>query len=97
MLANMKQALALTTGTRKAVVLVAADRLGSRDLGGIMMHEFGHALGAGHDPGGKLMHPYYTGNKQRCIDEGAVRAVAAAQRLPLEGLNWCGGEQAHRN
>jgi hypothetical protein len=97
MLANMKQALAVTIGTRKAVVLVVADRLGSRDLGGIVMHELGHALGAGHDPGGKLMHPYYTGDKQRCIDKGAVRAVATAQKLPLNGLNWCGGEQAQRH
>jgi hypothetical protein len=91
MMANMKRALAVTIGTRKALVLVSIDRLGSRDLGGIMMHEFGHALGASHDPDGKLMHPYYTGNKQRCIDKGAAHAVAAAQRLPLDSLNWCGG------
>ena len=58
------------------------------------MHEFGHALGAGHDSGSALMHPYYTGDKQRCIDKGAVQAVAVAQRLSLDNLNWCGGEGA---
>lgn len=94
MLANpaMKRTLALTMGTKRAIILVVADRLGNRDLGGIMMHEFGHALGAGHDSGSALMHPYYTGDKQRCIDKAAVQAVAIAQQLPIEGLNWCGGE-----
>jgi hypothetical protein len=87
----MSRALAVTVGTRRAIVYVVADRLGSRDLGAIMMHEFGHAFGVGHDSGSQLMHPYYVGDKQRCIDKGAVRAVAAAQNLDLSQLNWCAG------
>ena len=89
--ASTSRALAITVGTRKAIVYVVADRLGARDLGGIMMHEFGHALGVGHDTSSLLMHPYYTGDKQRCIDRGTVRAVAAAQGLALDRLNWCLG------
>ena len=88
---RMSRALAVTVGTRRAIVYVVADRLGSRDLGGIMMHEFGHAFGVSHDSGSQLMHPYYTGDKQRCIDKGAVRAVAAAQNLDFSRLNWCLG------
>ena len=88
---KLNRALAVTLGTRKALILVVTDRLGSRDLGGIMMHEFGHALGVGHDSSSKLMHPYYTGDKQRCIDKGTVRAVAAKQGLDFERLNWCAG------
>ena len=86
----MKRTLALTVGTRRAIIFVVADRIGNRDLGGILMHEFGHALGAGHDSGSALMHPYYAGDKQHCIDKGAVQAVAVAQRLSLANLNWCG-------
>lgn len=89
--AAMKRTLAMTFGTTTATVFVVADRIGSRDLTGIMMHEFGHALGAGHDSGSELMNPYYTGNKQGCIDKGAVVAVSSSQRLVLDGLNWCGG------
>ena len=93
----MNRALAVTVGTRRAIVYVVADRLGSRDLSGIMMHEFGHAFGASHDAGSQLMHPYYTGDKQRCIDKGAVRAVAAAQNLDLGRLNWCLGSGERTN
>lgn len=88
----MRRTLAVTVGTRKAVIYIVTDRLVSRDLGGIMMHEIGHALGAGHNSGSALMHPYYSGDKQRCIDKGAVRAVSVAQNLPLDRLNWCGGD-----
>jgi hypothetical protein len=93
----MNRALAVTVGSRRAIVYVVADRLGSRDLGGIMMHEFGHAFGVSHDAGSQLMHPYYTGDKQRCIDKGAVRAVAAAQNLDFSRLNWCLGTGERTN
>lgn len=80
------QALAGVGGT----ILVFADRIGSRDLSGIMMHEFGHMLGLGHDPKGRLMTPRYAGSNQLCIDPGTVQAVAALKHLPVVELNWCG-------
>ncbi len=86
-----RQALALTVGGNGGFVYVISDRFALRDLTGVMMHEFGHVLGAGHDNGGHLMAPVYDPGNGRCIDRGAVSMVAQAQRLPLNQLNWCVG------
>lgn len=85
-----RQALAVTAGGRGGFVYVISDRIGRRDLGGVVMHEFGHVLGAGHDGSG-LMAPIYTPAMGRCIDRDAVALVARAQRLPFNQLNWCLG------
>ncbi len=70
-----------------------SDHFGVRDLTGVMMHELGHALGAGHDDsaGGHLMASYYNPANGRCIDRGAAAMVAQAQRLRVNQLNWCVG------
>lgn len=82
-------ALAVTVGNgHDGFVYVIADRIGGRDLTGVVMHEFGHVLGAGHDQTG-LMAPVYNAAAARCIDREAVAIVAQAQRLPLQRLNWC--------
>lgn len=83
-------ALAVTTGNRGGYVYVISDRIGNRDLTGVVMHEFGHVLGAGHDGYG-LMAPVYSASMGRCIDHDAVSLVADAQRLPINSLNWCVG------
>lgn len=85
-----KQALAVTAGGRGGFVYAISDRIGQRDFTGVMMHEFGHVLGAGHDGHG-LMAPVYNASMGRCIDRDAVALVATAQRLPLRRLNWCVG------
>jgi hypothetical protein len=83
-------ALAVTVSNSRSggYVYVIADRLGGRDLTGVVMHEFGHVLGAGHDQFG-LMAPVYSASEARCIDYGAVAMVAQAQHLSLRDLNWC--------
>ena len=82
-------ALAVTVGNgHDGFVYVIEDRLGGRDLAGVIMHEFGHVLGAGHDQVG-LMAPVYNAAAARCIDRDAVSMVANAQHLPLRQLNWC--------
>ncbi len=82
-------ALAVTVGNgHDGFVYVIEDRLGGRDLAGVIMHEFGHVLGAGHDQAG-LMAPVYNAAAARCIDHEAVAMVATVQRLPLRRLNWC--------
>ena len=94
---GMRRTLALTFSNHAgAFVLLAADRVGTKDLTTILKHEFGHALGAGHDSRSALMHPFYGGDRQGCIDEYAMRAVAKAQRLPLEAFNWCEATQERR-
>jgi hypothetical protein len=85
-----KQALAVTTGGRGGFVYVISDRIGNRDLTGVVMHEFGHVLGAGHDGYG-LMAPVYNVAMARCIDYDAVALVARAQHLAMNQLTWCVG------
>jgi hypothetical protein len=95
------QALAVTIGGSNGGMMVAGarggfvyvisdriDRAGPRDLTGVVMHELGHVLGAGHARTG-LMGPVYHPANGRCIDREAVALVASAQRLPLQQLNWC--------
>ncbi len=84
-----RRALAVTAGGHGGgLVYVISDRIGGRDLTGVVMHELGHVLGAGHDGAG-LMAPVYNAAAGRCIDRDAVALVAMAQRLPLTQLNWC--------
>lgn len=84
------QALAVTAGGQGGFVYIISDRIGQRDLTGVLMHEFGHVLGAGHGGSG-LMAPVYNSAMGRCIDRQAVALVASAHRLPLARLNWCVG------
>ena len=73
-------------------VYMVDDRFGRRDLTAVMMHELGHVLGGpGHDPNGHLMRANYDSHNGHCIDHAAVVTIAAAQRLPLNQLNWCFG------
>jgi hypothetical protein len=83
-------ALAVTAGGQGGFVYVISDRIGQRDLTGVLMHEFGHVLGAGHGGSG-LMAPVYNSTMGRCIDREAVALVASVHRLPLDRLNWCVG------
>jgi hypothetical protein len=70
------------------LMAVYVDRIGRRDLGGVVMHELGHVLGLGHDSGG-LMAAHYHPTSQQCVDKAAAQAVAAKRRLPVDQLNWC--------
>lgn len=72
------------------LVLVFSDRVGQRDLNGILLHEMGHALGLGHDGKGQLMHAHYASSRQQCVDRAAVQALASSRGLPFGELNWCG-------
>lgn len=71
------------------LMLLYADAAGDADLGNVMLHELGHALGLGHDPAALLMSTNYRGDHQGCVDEGTVKTLAALKALPIDDLNWC--------
>jgi hypothetical protein len=71
------------------IMIVFTDRVGTRDLHGIVLHELGHVLGLPHDPHGQLMSIRYSESNEQCIDKPAMEAVAADHKLTLADLNWC--------
>jgi hypothetical protein len=71
------------------LVAVYVDRIGKRDLGGVVMHELGHVLGLGHDDRGGLMTAHYHPTAQQCVDKAAVQGVASRRGVPVGQLNWC--------
>ena len=71
------------------IMVVIWDRIGTRDLKTIVMHEMGHLLGSSHFRSNSLMHPFYGRKQYSCIDKMTVSEVAAAHGLRLETLNYC--------
>jgi hypothetical protein len=69
-------------------MVIYVDRIGTRDLRGIVLHEFGHVLGLNHDRG-HLMGPRYQPTTEQCIDRETTEAIAARHNLPAASLNWC--------
>lgn len=70
-------------------VYFVRDRFPLNELQRIAMHEIGHMLGSGHIGKNVLMSPSIIGNNYDCIDETAVRAVAAYRQLDLREMRWC--------
>ena len=70
------------------LMIVYVDRIGTRDLGSVVMHELGHVLGVGHGEKG-LMAAHYHPADQQCVDKATIAAVAAKRQLAVDQLNWC--------
>src|SRR5215211_2544212 len=70
------------------LMIVYVDRIGTRDLGSVVMHELGHVLGVGHGERG-LMAAHYHPTDQQCVDKTTIAAVAAKRQLAADQLNWC--------
>jgi hypothetical protein len=71
------------------LMILYDDAIGRADLGNIVLHELGHVLGLEHDPATRLMSANYLADRQGCVDEVTVKALAALKGLPIDGLNWC--------
>jgi hypothetical protein len=72
------------------IMVVIADRIGSRNLKSIVLHEFGHLLGASHVMARSLMYPSYSGRSSyRCVDKITAAQVANYQQIELSHLNYC--------
>jgi hypothetical protein len=84
-----KNTLAMALGpVSRGFIYVIHNRIPKRGLTGITMHEMGHSLGSGHLEKG-LMEPRYSPKAQRCIDARTMQAVATAQRVTFDKLDWC--------
>lgn len=70
-------------------VVLHLDRIGTRDLRGVMLHELGHVLGLGHDPTGNLMSARYSPTTDQCVDRPTAELIAVRHNVPLAALNWC--------
>ncbi len=72
------------------IVNIITDRIGSRDLKAITMHEIGHTLGIPHIlVKYSLLYPAYPFGTN-CIDELTVRSLSSVQsRFDMKHLQYC--------
>ncbi len=77
-------------GHRGHIMVVIADRIGSRNLTAIALHEFGHLFGAMHVLAKSLMYPAYSGRSSyHCVDKITMMQVANYQEIDPTHLNYC--------
>lgn len=83
-------------GRRARFMVVFRDRLfgekghGHKDARKVLLHEFGHALGANHVNTDSLMFPYYgSGHQLDCVDKITAAQVATYWSLKLDKMNFC--------
>ena len=69
-------------------VWVVRDRVSNGMIGGVVMHEIGHLLGAGHLRRG-LMMPGYDKDWMQCVDYSTVKAVGKYHGIGINQLNYC--------
>lgn len=81
--------LAYVTGPDTHQIFVISDRLGTRSLKDIMLHEDAHILGAMHVNAPSLEYPTYDNHEYSCIDKITAAQVAHHQGFDLGQLNYC--------
>lgn len=76
-------------GNRAHYLVVIDDRIGRRNLHKILLHEFGHALGAMHVSARSLMFPYVGWMQRNCVDKITMLQVANYHHFDPAYLNYC--------
>lgn len=76
-------------GDRGHLFVVINDAIGTKNLHKIVLHEFGHLMGADHVQVPSLMFPYYGKKQFNCIDKITAALVAEAKDLDLAHMNYC--------
>jgi Matrixin len=81
--------LAFIPGTMAHHMTVVKDHIGNRELKDIVLHEFGHMLGADHTMFSSLMYPAYSNKQYPCVDKATAMQVAEVLDLNIETLRYC--------
>ena len=76
-------------GDRAHMLAVVRDRIGYKNLHKILLHEFGHSLGANHTNAVGLMYPYYGYLQTDCVDKITALQVANYYHLDINHMNYC--------
>lgn len=83
-----RMVLALCNYVNGNIMYVVSSRLGNELFPGVIRHEIGHLLGAEHTSSG-LMYELADVEQNECIDLKTLQEIAAAQKIPIETLNFC--------
>lgn len=82
-------ALVNSLGDNAHALFLIQDRIGNKDLHRILLHEFGHAMGAQHVSAESLMFNAYGPMQLGCIDKITAAQVANYHKLDLSKMNYC--------
>lgn len=70
-------------------IVVIVDRMGRRNFHQILLHEFGHALGARHVRARSLMFSSLENSQTDCVDKITAAQIANYRSFNLDHMNYC--------
>lgn len=84
-----KLAFVNNLGRSAHLMVVIRNRIGSKSLHKILLHEFGHALGAEHTQAFNLMFPAYGNDQPDCVDKITALQIAHYNGFDINKMNYC--------
>ena len=76
-------------GIDEHFIMIVVDRIGTRSLKDIVMHEMGHLLGALHVNAPSLEYPAYGPQAMDCIDKITAAQISVVRRLDFNKMTYC--------